>query len=166
MKISAKWICSPKDSGAAAYTFQKKFAVSKEIESAILNVSSMGIYVPYINGERAGKNVLAPGWTSYHHRIQYQSYDITSLILKENIASFGLGQGWAVGFFGFLGSENHIYADHTSLIAWIDITYADGDKETIITDESWDVYTSEVTFSEIYHGETVDKTAPVNFVGC
>ena len=165
MKISAKWICSPKDSGAAAYTFQKKFAVSKEIESAILNVSSMGIYVPYINGERAGKNVLAPGWTSYHHRIQYQSYDITSLILKENIASFGLGQGWAVGFFGFLGSENHIYADHTSLIAWIDITYADGDKETIITDESWDVYTSEVTFSEIYHGETVDKTAPVNFVG-
>lgn len=165
MKISAKWICSPKDSEAAAYTFQKKFTVSKEIKSAILNISSMGVYVPYINGTRAGKNVLAPGWTSYNYRVQYQSYDIASLISKENIVSFGLGQGWAVGFFGFSGNGNHIYTDHTSLIAWIDITYTDGEKETVITDESWDVYTSEVTFSEIYHGETVDKTAPVSFVG-
>ena len=66
-----------------------------------------------------------------------------------------------MGFFG----DNHCFADKTSLIAWLDLTYTDGEKERLITDGNWDVYTSQVTFAEIYHGETVDKTAETTYLG-
>lgn len=164
MNIPAKWITSPNDFGAASYTIKKEFFIEKEVRKAILNASAMGIYVPYINGKRVGQNVFAPGWTSYNHRIQYQTYDITTLISQKNNIEFSVGQGWAVGYISY-DAQNHKFADHSSLIAWIDIIYTDGSQATLITDTDWEVYTSEITFSEIYHGETVDKTAHIEFVG-
>ncbi len=164
MKICAKWITSPKDAGQAAYTFKKSFNLAGEVKRAVLCASAMGVYAPYINGKRVGKNVLAPGWTSYDTRIQYQTYDISDMLLKNNTLEIGVGQGWAVGCIGY-GNSNHYYADHTSVIAWINITYKDGTRAEIYTDEGFEVYTSHVTFSEIYHGETVDMTAPIELVG-
>ncbi len=162
--IISNWIASPKDPGVAAYTFRKSFKTEKTVKKAILLASAMGVYVPFLNGERVGENVLAPGWTSYSHRVQYQTYDVTSLIHEKNLLEIGVGQGWAVGYIG-LHHTNHVYVDHTSLIAQLNITYIDGSKETITTDTSWDVYTSHVLSSEIYHGETVDKTAPIKKIG-
>lgn len=161
---NAKWITSPIDTGAATSTFKKAFAASGEVNKATLYATAMGIYVPYINGKRVGKNVLAPGWTGYKNRIQYQSYDVTALIKNENMIEIGLGQGWAVGCIGF-DVCNHYFADHTSVIALLDISYKDGSNEKIITDTTWEVYTGEVTFSEIYHGETVDKAADIKLIG-
>ena len=164
MKFSASWITSPKNPGAAAYTFKKNFKTSKEIKKATLYASALGLYVPYINGTRVGDNVLAPGWTSYNHRIQYQTYDVTPLISKNTTVEIGVGQGWAIGFIGYRYT-NHYYGNQPSLIAQLDITYTDGSKEFVITDTDWDVYTSKVLSSEIYHGETIDKTAPIKKVG-
>ncbi len=161
---NAKWITSPRDAGAAAYTFEKSFTATKKVSSATLYASAMGVYVPYLNGARVGKNVLAPGWTSYRARIQYQTYDVTALLRAENRISIGVGQGWAVSYLAFKNT-NHFSADYTSLIACLEIVYEDGTTETVATDESWQVYTSPVTFSELYHGETVDMTAPIELVG-
>ena len=47
----------------------------------------------------------------------------------------------------------------------MEVTYADGTREILVTDESWDVTTSHVTYSELYHGETVDLTAPITLLG-
>lgn len=162
--IKSCWITSPKDPGIAAYTFKKSFKTEKTVKKALLMASAMGVYVPFLNGQRVGENVLAPGWTSYKHRIQYQTYDVTSLISKENTLEIGVGQGWAVGYIG-LHRTNHVYADHTSLIVQLDITYTDNSQQTICSDTDWDVYTSPVLSSEIYHGETIDKTAPIKKVG-
>ena len=52
MNFSASWIKSPKDSGAAAYTYQKKFKPTKTVAGATLYVSAMGVYVPWLNGVR------------------------------------------------------------------------------------------------------------------
>ena len=161
---NAKWITSPRDAGAGAYTYRKNFSPAKKVKSATLYASAMGIYVPYVNGARVGKGVLAPGWTSYQSRVQYQEYDVTLLLQAENRLEFGVGQGWAVGYIGY-EKENHYYADRASLVASLHVTYEDGTEETVATDESWEVYTSPVTFSEIYHGETVDMTAPIELVG-
>ena len=164
MKKSAQWITSPRDAGTAAYTYRTTFVPQKTIKKATLRASAMGVYAVWLNGSRVGKGVLTPGWTSYKNRVQYQTYDLTELLGEQNTLEIGLGQGWAVGFIGHIDT-NHCFADHTSLIAWLDVTYADGTNESIVTDPSWDVYTSPVTFSEIYHGETVDKTAPIEYVG-
>ena len=164
MKLSANWITAPRDAGVAAFTYRKDFALAKPIKKATLRASAMGLYAPHLNGARIGKAVLAPGWTSYKTRVLYQTYDITNLLAESNRLEIGVGQGWAVGYLSYRGS-NHYFADHTSLIAQINLIYADGTKETICTDESWEVYTSPVLSSEIYHGETVDMTAPIELVG-
>lgn len=164
MKKNARWITSPRDAGAAVFTYQKSFSPIKPIKKATLFASAIGVYALYLNGSRVGKGVLAPGWTAYQKRVQYQTYDITDLLQKENTIELGVGQGWAVGYFGF-EHTNHNYSDRTAVIAWLDVTYADGEKIRLVTDESWDVYTSEVLFSEIYHGETVDKTVTPELIG-
>ena len=157
MKLTANWITSPRDAGAAAFTYVKSFSPEKPIKKAMLSASAMGLYAPYLNGMRIGSAVLAPGWTSYNTRVLYQTYDITDMLAQSNRLEIGVGQGWAVGYIGYQDTH-HVYADHTSLIAQIDLTYTDGSTERIVTDESWQVYTSPVLSSEIYHGETVDKT--------
>ena len=164
MKINAKWITAPRDMGAAATTFTYNYQPQKEIKKATVCASAMGLYAFYLNGNRVGKGVLTPGFTSYKNRVLYQTYDITADLKENNSLEFGVGQGWAVGYIGYDGTNNY-FADHTSFIAWINITYKDGTKEEIITDESWDVYTNRVTSTEIYHGETVDLTAPIDYVG-
>ena len=164
MKINAKWVTFPGEPSAAAFTFKKEFKSDKKIKKATATASSLGIYALYIDGARVGKGVLTPGWTSYHNRIQYQTYDITDLLTGANSIELGLGQGWAVGYIGHVDT-NHCYADKASVIAQIDVVYEDGTKESIATDETWDVYTSKVLSSEIYHGETVDLTAPIEKLG-
>ena len=164
MKTNAKWITAPRDMGVAATTFRCDLTCKKAIKKATLCATSMGNYALFLNGERVGKGVLAPGWTSYKTRVLYQTYDITSLLREENRLEIGVGQGWAVGYIGHVNT-NHCFAERTAAIAWLRIRYTDGTEEQIVTDDTWDVYTNEVTFTEIYHGETVDKTAPIEYIG-
>ena len=166
MKKDAIWITAPKDTGVAASTFQKEFALAagKTVKKATLCISAMGVYKTELNGKRIDKGVLAPGWTCYKDRIQYATIDVTDKLEKKNTLSVGVGQGWAVGYIGHVDT-NHWFADHTSLIAWLDVLYTDGTKACVATDESWDVYNNEVTFTEIYHGETVDKTLTLKKLG-
>ena len=164
MKSMANWITSPRKAGEAAFTYRKDFIPAKAVKKATLCASAIGVYALWINGTRVGKGVLTPGWTSYAHRVQYQTYDVTDLLTANTRIELGVGQGWAVGYIGY-ANTNHFFDDKVSLIAWMDVLYEDGTHEAIVTDESWEVYTSEVTSSEIYHGETVDKTAPIERVG-
>ena len=65
-------------------------------------MSALGVYEVEINGERAGDHVLAPGWTSYNHRLRYQAFDVTPL-LRDGANAIGgmLGDGWYRGRIGF-----------------------------------------------------------------
>ena len=164
MKKNAIWITSEASYGDGAFTYQKTFRAEKAIKKATLSTSAMGVYVPFLNGKRVGKAVLAPGWTSYSTRVQYRTHDVTALIGEENTLAIGLGLGWAAGHMGY-SKEKGFAADHASVIAWLDIVYTDGTVECIATDPSWEVYTSPVTFSEIYHGETVDMTQEIKCLG-
>ena len=75
------------------------FAVKGAVESARAYVTSLGLYELEINGKRVGDQLFTPGWTSYHHRLQYQTYDVTShLRAGENAIGATLGDGWYRGF--------------------------------------------------------------------
>ena len=163
----AKWITSPRDAGEATFTYRKRFPVKADVpvRKATLQASAIGVYTCTLDGERVGNAVLAPGWTSYKTRVQYQTYDVTAMLRAgENLLSFGVGQGWAVGCIGY-GRDNHYSADHVSLIAELTVLYADGSEQVIATGTDWEIITSPVLSSEIYHGETVDLTAPIEAVG-
>ena len=166
MLQSASWITSPRDAGVAAYRYEKAFSTAgKPLKKATLSASAIGVYVAELNGARVGHAVLTPGWTSYKHRVQVQTYDVTDLLrARENRLSIGVGQGWAVGCIGY-GRDNHYTADYVSLIAELTLTYADGSEEIIATAPDWEVFTSPVLSTDIYMGETVDLTAPIEKVG-
>ncbi len=158
MKKSAKWITSPQNLYPAAITFQKSFTVEKPIKKATLKASAIGVYAAYINGERVGRNVLAPGWTAYDHRVLYQTYDVTSMLTKKNKLEIGAGQGWA-------GRHYDGKAVNPMITAWLDVSFTDGTSERIVTDTDWEVYTSKTPRTALYHGETIDKTAKIKLIG-
>ncbi|MBO5295373.1 MAG: family 78 glycoside hydrolase catalytic domain, partial [Clostridia bacterium] len=164
MKQYAKWITAPRDMGSAVVTFRRDVCTQKKIVKAEISASAMGVYALYVNGNRVGKGVLAPGWTSYGHRVQYQTYDVTSLMSGNDRIELGVGPGWAVGFMGW-GEQLQYFADVVSAIACLTLTFADGTTQHIGTDTDWQAYTSQVLFAEIYHGETVDKTAAIELIG-
>lgn len=163
MKTGAKWICSPKE--ANIVDFYKKIALSGKVKKAALGASAMGLYLVRINGKRITDSLLNPGWTSYHVRTQYQTYDVTAFLGgKSAEISVTAAEGWAVGDLTWKG-RHHVFSDTVSVIAWLDVEYADGREEHFATDDTWGVRTSKILYSEIYHGETVDPTARIKKLG-
>ena len=132
------------------------FTVDGEVKEAILFSSALGIYVPYINGERVGEDLLAPGWTSYNRHGLYQTNLVTEHIRQgENAIGVMLGAGWYKGLMGVFSVRNN-YGDRTAFLGQLLIRYADGREQTVATDESWIGGDSPVLFSEIYDGEIYD----------
>lgn len=136
--------------------FRKKFEVGGEIERARLYCTALGIYVCNLNGERVGEDYLTPGFTSYHHEIQYEVYDITDMLTDENMLTVTVSGGWAVGSYTYY-RRNRIYAPRQAFLAEIHIWYKDGHEETIATDESWQVTIKiPLLAADLYDGEVYD----------
>lgn len=151
----AKWITSQRKMGDIAPVYAKEFQVQKAVEKATLTITALGVYEATLNGQRIGDYVLAPGWTSYEKRLQYQEYDITRMIAEKNCIQITVGKGWYQGLMtGPYGERMSREPD--GVIAQIDIVYKDGSNATIGTNESWQVSESPIRFSEIYNGEICD----------
>ncbi len=132
------------------------FAVKGAVKSARAYVTSLGLYELEINGRRVGDQLFTPGWTSYHHRLQYQTYDVTShLRAGENAIGAMLGDGWYRGFLAWKDRRN-VYGDRLALLCQVRIEYADGRVETVGTDDAWKSTTGPIQASDIYNGETYD----------
>ncbi len=135
---------------------RKDFVLKRKLESAKIYVSGLGNYQLFINGEKIGNDLLTPGWTDYHKRVQYQVYDVTeNLRSTDNTIGIILGNAWWSGGLGWRGSE--VYSDGPLMaIAQIDIKYTNGDSEIIITDDSWKANVSPIIENSLYHGEIWD----------
>ena len=158
------WIKSPEDIEGAVLTFKRDFEIKSSVKKATLHASCLGIYKATLNGERLGEQVLTPGLTCYGDRIQYNSYDVTDILDENNKLEISVGPGWAVGYFGPRG-KYHPWGNSVQAVAELELLSADGSISYITTDCTWQVYTDEVTHSEIYFGETVDKTADIKYLG-
>lgn len=135
---------------------RKGFVLEKEIQSAVVFSTAQGLYQLRINGKQVSNDQLAPGWTSYDRQLLYQTYEVTHLLAKgENVIGAHLGAGWYKGTIGFLMIHNY-YGEYASLSCRLDITYTDGSKESLFTDESWKGDYSPVTNAQLYDGETYD----------
>lgn len=158
------WIKATKDTGDSAVYFQTELQWSREPFKVEACVTSMGNYNLLVGGKKIGNQVLTPGWTSFHHRVQAQKYEITDALKESNIVAIEVGRGWGVGTIGYTHQE-HFYDDVVRTAATITATFEDGTEEIIETDESWDCYTHPVTYTDIYNGETWDGTLEPKLLG-
>ncbi|MFG2377738.1 family 78 glycoside hydrolase catalytic domain [Streptomyces sp. NPDC048504] len=148
---------APTEEPLPAALLRRDFTLAGPIASARLYITAYGVYAAEINGEPVGDQVMAPGWTSYQHRLRYQTFDVTPLLRTgENAIGALLGEGWYTGRLGFHGGRRDIYGEHRALLAQLEIAYADGTTQTVRTDENWRTTTGPVLRSEIYDGEAYD----------
>ena len=135
--------------------FKKEFSAKDDVKSARLSATACGIYSAYINGKKVSMP-LAPGITDYRKRVQYQTYDVTSLIKENNVINIDLADGWYRGSCGAWGLKNQ-YGVETKILAQLEITYQNGKVDTIITDDSW-LWSNDgaVRFADNKDGEMVD----------
>ena len=156
---SASWITMKNekqaDGSLPAHYYRNEFSTSKKIASARAYVTSLGIYEMYINGQKVGDQLFTPGWTSYKNRIQYQTYDVTPMLGKENAIGAIVADGWYRGNIGFKGQKGY-YGDKLALLVQLTITYTDGTSKTIETNENWKSSTGPILASDIYNGESYD----------
>lgn len=164
----AKWIAgdySPKKKRYPVDCFAKEFEV-KDVLSARLYISACGLYTAKINGKKAGDAVLTPGSTDYRKRVQYQTYDVTSLLAPGgNKIECELADGW---YRGSSGSKGRLftYGKQTKLIAQLEIKGRDGKITTIVTDGSWKWSDDgPVRFADLKDGEVVDARMVPSYSG-
>jgi alpha-L-rhamnosidase len=158
----AQWIEPEKDGfdvkkQQPASLLRKEFVLKSKIASARLYVTSRGFNEMYLNGQRVGQDVLAPGWTAYQSRFQYFTHDVTNLVKTgPNAVGAMLGDGWYRGFLAWENNRN-VYGTKLALLAQLVIKYADGTEQIIGTDDSWKANNNgPVRENDLYNGETYD----------
>jgi alpha-L-rhamnosidase len=159
----AQWITdaayqTPPKQSPVPMAFRRQFEPSGEIRRAWLESTALGVYELNLNGAKVGSDYFAPGFTSYEHQIQYQTYDVTELIAESNTLTATVAGGWAVGSFTHK-RKNKIYADRQAFLCELHLEYADGTTDVIATGSDWEVSTdSAYRMAEWYDGETFDAT--------
>lgn len=161
MEWKAKWLTPKVELGDVAPSFQTNFSLTGKVKSATLYITALGVYEAAINGSRVGSFVLAPGWTVYRERLQYQAYDVTALLEASNKLTVLVGKGWYRSrLAGWMDSDyqSALMANPAAVLVQLEITYEDGSSQMIASDESWTVTESNIRFSEIYDGEICDAS--------
>ena len=88
----------------------------------------------WLNGSPVGDEVLAPGWTSYGHRLRYRtSRRHSALAAGPNVIGMTVAEGWYRGRLGFRGGRRAVYGGDIGPIAQLELSYDDGTVETIAT---------------------------------
>ncbi|RDW85125.1 hypothetical protein BP6252_02715 [Coleophoma cylindrospora] len=139
---------------------RKTFTIppKRDIQKSRLYITCLGIYEAYINGVRVGDHVMAPGWTSYHHRLNYQTFDVAPLLREgENVISVEIAEGWYATRLLWKEGRRYTYGKDLALLSQLEISFGDDDKiMTIPSDTTWKRHDSAILRSELYDGEVYD----------
>ncbi|MGO9316910.1 MAG: family 78 glycoside hydrolase catalytic domain [Terracidiphilus sp.] len=140
--------------------FHSAFTVNTPVKSARLYATALGAYEMFLNGQRVGDQVLAPGWTDYRERVVYQTYDVTDQVVQgKNAISAMLAPGWYETPLEWFQQPNNYGDTPPALRAQLRIEHTDGSVEWIKTGMEWQANTSYILHSELYDGETQDDRA-------
>ncbi|KAJ5097896.1 hypothetical protein N7532_004897 [Penicillium argentinense] len=136
--------------------FRKDFLVDPDVSAARLYITALGLYEARLNGQRVGDHYLAPGWQSYTHRHEYNTYDVTDLLQdRENTIAITVGEGWFSGRLGW-NERRNIYGDTLGVLCLLAVTNSNGTTTYIPSDDTWKSSTGPIISSEIYNGEVYD----------
>ena len=155
-KWLARWI-NPEISQSAeirqpASYLRKQFSLEKPDE-AYLYITCHGLYTAFLNGQRVGNFVLAPGTGNYHKRLTVQCYDVTELLKPGgNELTVVLGDGWYRGSIGIDGLRNYYGAD-LALLCQLELK----GEPVLYSDETWEAsQNGPVRENDLQQGERYD----------
>jgi alpha-L-rhamnosidase len=140
-----------------------RFTARQGVLRARAYATARGVYQLHVNGQRVGDAELAPGWTEYQHRINYQTYDVTGLIQSgENVVGAVVADGWYAGYVGFDARKpaKHWGSD-TCFLAQLVIEYTDGSIQIAATGAGWEQRTGPIRYADLLMGEYVDARSSI-----
>ncbi|GAA1914721.1 family 78 glycoside hydrolase catalytic domain [Streptomyces durmitorensis] len=146
---------APHHCPAAQLRHEFRLRPGKTVARARLYSTALGLYDAWLNGERVGDDRLAPGWTDYDKRVQYQTYDVTRQ-LKSGANALGVtvAVGWYTGNVGMFGP--HQYGERPAFLGQLEVTYTDGSTDRVLSGTDWRTATGPVTAADLLSGEDYD----------
>ena len=158
---SALPVGAPGDPGEGPHRtperLRREFGLGGPVRRARAYVTAHGVIELEVNGERVGDEELTPGWTSYHHRLRYATFDVTAHLREgDNCIGAWLGDGWWRGRLGFGKGLKDVYGDRLAAIVQVEVEYEDGSVERIVTDADWQSGPGPILMSDLYDGEHHD----------
>ena len=169
----AKWIGHEFDDNVlvgktrlAARYLRKEFHLDENIAEARLYVSGLGQYSAYINGvEVAADELLKPALSDYRKRVYFNTFDVTEMLKNgENAIGIILAGGRFTAMRYNAKNPDYDFTDNVlhfgtpRMILQLEITYNDGSKSLIVSDESWKITNQgPIRTSNEYDGETYDE---------
>lgn len=160
MKITAKWIEPEGDIDPAKRQRPKWVESTFDIGSVKgderLFITAHGCYEAYINDQRVGNFIFAPGASDYEKELYVQEYNVSALLAEgKNTIKVLLGDGWYRSAAGVTGKRN-LYGTHLGLLAWL----VSADTVVLKTDHTWTTYPHEtIISSDMCQGEVIDCAA-------
>ncbi len=138
---------------------RREFTLDKPIAKATALVSGLGMYEFYVNGQRIGQQQLAPEYTIYRDRIQYNMFDVTEVLQNGvNAAGAVVGDGWHNNDLAFAPPPpKRPFEGRRGFYLEMEIKFTDGQKQQIVSDTAW-TWTTEgpIRANSIYNGEIYD----------
>lgn len=139
----------------SAPALRRRFTLAATPVRARLYITAQGVYDAFLNGARVSEERLAPGWTDYHARIQYQTVDVTSLLRAgDNVLAVLLGDGWFSGRVGPWGSRR--YGDQPALLCQLEADLPNGERIVVDTDARWRAHPTGTWMHDLQLGERTD----------
>ena len=161
MKWVGKWITGKGevdvDEQLAPYVFQKRIRCKVPVVKAEIFASALGCYTISINGQKVSDRYFAPGYTQYNQRVLYNRYDVTHLLGQEDaLIRAEVAGGWYAGRLGLTLKGNR-FGPKRAFLMELHLTFADGRKSIISTNETWTVTTDNPRrFASFFDGEIYD----------
>ena len=166
IKLNSPFI-KPKNKMIFSPIFFKNVKIDKQIKTARLYITGLGLYQAFINNSKVGNAYLTPGFNDYDYYFRYQTYDITNLLKlnEENKIEIHMGDGWYKGRIGInkpIDKGGNVFGDEYKLCLNMVISFNDENEKNleIKSDETWKVKSSKEVSNNIYDGEEIDYTLP------
>ena len=138
---------------------RREFTATKPVKRAMAYICGLGQFEMFLNGEKVGDHFLDPAWTKFDKEAQYVAFDITGELRDgKNAVGVMLGNGYYHTQHGRYLKLLFSYGA-PKMICKLQIEYADGTAQTVVSDDKWRASESPVTFSSIYGGEDYDASA-------
>lgn len=158
MDRSFPWDSETQWSRLSARYLRKEFETKKTISRATAYIIGLGLYELYLNGQKVGDQVLAPGPTDYFKGVKYNAFDVTGMLKPgKNAVGTILGNGryytmrqaykpYKIKTFGY-----------PKMLFNLLIEYSDGSNEAIVSDDSWKLNADgPIRSNNEYDGEEYD----------
>lgn len=134
----------------------KDFAVEKPLKKAVLNIVAYGQGAYFLNGERLPDSYLPTVHSQVSKTLVYNTYNITeSLKPGQNRLGVIIGNDYQV-------DHSNPFRGYVRMIAQLDIEYADGQTEQIVSDTSWKTADSPILFDLRRWGERFDARLKID----